>query len=58
MILNRAIREDPIEKLQLFKHLKNNVGVFGRGFKTGGRDTKILSSRLPCVLEEQQGQCG
>lgn len=44
MLLNRALTEEPIEKLQPIKYLKNKVGVFGRGFKAGARDTKILSS--------------
>ena len=41
-----------MERLQFIKHLKNNVGVFGRGFKAGGIDTKIQSSRPPGKLEE------
>lgn len=44
MILNTATREDPTEKLQPVKHLKNKVVVFGRGLKAEGRDSKILSS--------------
>ena len=40
IILNRAIRENSLKRLQLIKHLENNVGIFGRGFKVGGTQHK------------------
>lgn len=54
--LNRAIREGPMRRLQLVKHLKNNVGISERGIKAGAQNTKTLSRRLPGMPAEQQGQ--
>lgn len=35
IILNRAITEDPMKRLPLIKHQKNNAGISGRGFRAG-----------------------
>lgn len=45
LVLNRAMREEPTKRLQLMKHLKNNVGIFGRGFKAGRTEYKYAKQK-------------